>query len=101
MLDVEGAIDEAVRTSLSYYVAAAVCAVILVAIELHWKRTSVLSVLSLALLVLHPYWWYSPAFTTACRFPIVTDSQVVFGAVAAMLAIRLLRLRSASRGGPG
>jgi hypothetical protein len=99
-VDVSAGIAEAAWTSLIYYVAAAVCGAILIALELYWKQTPVLSILSLGLLVFHPYWWYSPLYMTGCSFPIVTDSQVVFGALTVMLAIRLLRVSSASRANP-
>jgi hypothetical protein len=100
-LDVGSAIAGAMQTSLSFYIATAVGSAALVAIELYRKRTSALSVLSLALLVFHPYWWYEPSYMTSCQFPMVTDSQIAFGIVVAMLAIRLLKSIPLSRAGPG
>ena len=91
----EAAIADAARTALSYYVVTAACGALLIALEQYRRRTSALSVLSVILLVFHPYWWHSTGYVTSCSFPIATDSQVVFAVIAVMLATRILRLRSA------
>lgn len=93
LVDVQASMDEAISTSGDYFIASIALCLIIASIDAYERRLSIPLILSIMIVIFHPWWTVAPFYSTDCSFINVEASQAAGIVIAGLLIFRAWHLR--------
>lgn len=92
LVSVEASTAQSITMAWSYAIAAMLIGAMVIGLEIHRRRWSLVPVLTAAFLVFHPAWTVPAKYMPDCTFINVYASQVVLAVILALFGYRIVTL---------